>query len=118
MRILLDECVNPRVREAFPGHSVETVKGMGWGGITNGKLMALAKENFDVLVTVDKNLEHQQNFAKLTFGLVVVSVADNNIRFFRPIFTLLRQAVESIGPGQVIRVDGSDPETGGETDEE
>lgn len=118
MRILLAECVNPRVREAFPGHSVQTVKGMGWGGISNGKLMALAQDNFDVFLTVDKNLEHQQNRAKLPFGVVVVIGADNNIRFFRPIFTRLRQGVESMGRGQVIRVDGSDPETGGETDQE
>ena len=38
MRILLDECVNPRVRTAFPMHEVQTVKAMGWGGLTNGKL--------------------------------------------------------------------------------
>jgi hypothetical protein len=44
MRILLDECVNPRVKEAFPNHEVQTVIGMGWGGITNGKLMALAQQ--------------------------------------------------------------------------
>jgi hypothetical protein len=54
MRILLDECVNPRVREAFQGHEVRTVVQMGWGGITNGKLLALAQEEFDVFVTVDQ----------------------------------------------------------------
>ena len=35
MRVLLDECVNPRVKAAFADHEVQTVKGMGWGGITN-----------------------------------------------------------------------------------
>ena len=34
---------------------------MGWGGITNGKLMALAQQSFDVFLTVDQNLEYQQN---------------------------------------------------------
>jgi hypothetical protein len=48
MRVLLDECVNPRVKEAFPQHEVQTVKGMGWGGFTNGKLMSLAQQSFDV----------------------------------------------------------------------
>jgi hypothetical protein len=48
MRILLDECVNPRVKNAFPNHEVQTVIEMGWGGITNGKLMALAQQSFDV----------------------------------------------------------------------
>ena len=45
MRVLLDECVNPRVKAAFADHEVQTVKGMGWGGITNGKLMALAQQS-------------------------------------------------------------------------
>ena len=53
MRILLDECVNPRVREAFSEHDVKTVIEMGWGGITNGRLLALAQPGFDVFVTVD-----------------------------------------------------------------
>jgi len=45
MRILLDECVNPRVRAAFPGHMVKTVREMGWQGTTNGKLLRLAETN-------------------------------------------------------------------------
>ena len=104
MRVLLDECVNPRVKDAFPQHEVQTVKGMGWGGITNGKLMALAQQSFDVFVTVDQNLEYQQNLAKLTLGLVVVAVPDNNIKYFRPIFSDLLKAVESVGSGQVIHI--------------
>jgi predicted nuclease of predicted toxin-antitoxin system len=104
MRVLLDECVNPRVKNAFAKHEVRTVNEMGWGGITNGKLMALAQQSFDVFVTVDQNLEHQQNLAKLTLGLVVVAVPDNNIRYYRPIFAELSKAAESARPGQVIHI--------------
>jgi predicted nuclease of predicted toxin-antitoxin system len=43
MRILLDECVNPRVRVAFPNHEVRTVLDMGWRGASNGQLLALAE---------------------------------------------------------------------------
>jgi hypothetical protein len=59
---------------------------MGWGGITNGKLMSLGQQSFDVFVTVDQNLEHQQNLAKLTIGIVVVTVPGNNIKYFHRIF--------------------------------
>ena len=104
MRVLLDECVNPRVKTAVPQHEVQTVKEMGWGGITNGKLMGLAQQSFDVFVTVDKNLEHRQNLSKLTLGLVVVAVPDNNIKFFRPIFPELLKAVESIARRRVIHI--------------
>ena len=104
MRVLLDECVNPRVREAFPNHEIQTVQSMGWAGITNGKLMALAQQSFDVFVTVDQNLEHQQDLSKLKLGLIVVTVPDNNIKYFRPIFSRLLKAAESVRPGQVIHV--------------
>jgi predicted nuclease of predicted toxin-antitoxin system len=104
MRILLDECVNPRVKDAFPNHEVQTVKEMGWGGITNGKLMALAQQSFDVFLTVDQNLEYQQNLSRLKLGLVVVAVPDNNIKYFRPIFLELLTAAETVRPGQVIHI--------------
>jgi hypothetical protein len=77
---------------------------MGWGGVTNGKLMVLAQQSFDVFVTVDQNLEHQQNFARIALGLVVVAVPDNNIKYFRPIFVELLEAVESVRAGQVIHI--------------
>ena len=104
MRILLDECVNPRVREAFRGHEVRTVVQMGWGGITNGKLLALAQEEFDVLVTLDQNIEYQLNMRKVRLGLLVVKVPDNKIKFYEPIFSEMLEAAEKLSAGQVLRV--------------
>lgn len=104
MRVLLDECVNPRVRDAFPGHEVETVLEMGWCGITNGKLLALAQGLFEVFVTADKNIEYQQNLRSLRLGVVVVSVADNKIASYHPLFPMLLRSAEAVGPGEVIRV--------------
>ncbi len=69
---------------------------MGWGGIPNGKLMALAQQGFDAFVTVDQNLEYQQNLSNLRMGLITVVVPDNNIKYFKPIFPELRKAVESV----------------------
>jgi hypothetical protein len=43
MRILLDECVNPRIRLAFSGGEVKTVAEMGWRSMTNGRLMQEAE---------------------------------------------------------------------------
>ncbi len=42
MRLLLDESVPRRLRKALPNHDVKTVVEMGWGGVRNGKLLALA----------------------------------------------------------------------------
>ena len=56
MRILLDECVDRRLGRDLVGHSVLTVPGMGWAGIKNGELLALAEKEFEVLMTVDRQL--------------------------------------------------------------
>lgn len=104
MRVLLDECVNPRVRGAFSGHPVNTVLEMGWSGITNGRLMALAQDSVDVFVTLDRNLEYQQNLRMLNFGIIVVRVPDNKIASYRPLFPELLRAAEVIQPGEVIRI--------------
>jgi len=77
---------------------------MGWGGITNGKLLALAQEEFDVFVTVDQNIEHQLNLRKTRLGLLVVKVPDNKIKFYEPIFAEMREAAEKLNAGEVLCV--------------
>jgi predicted nuclease of predicted toxin-antitoxin system len=54
MRLLLDESVPGRLRRSLKEHSVRTVVEVGWSGIKNGKLLALAAAEFDAFVTVDK----------------------------------------------------------------
>ncbi len=109
MRILLDECVNPRVKAAFGNHEAKTVVDMGWQGISNGKLLTLAEENrFDVFLTVDQNLLYQQNLAVRKIGFVVVKVLDNNIKFYRPLFEQLLKAAEEVKSGEVLKVTGLD----------
>ena len=56
MRLLLDESVPSRFRRSLIGHSVPTVVEVGWSGIKNGKLLALAATEFDAFITVDKNM--------------------------------------------------------------
>jgi hypothetical protein len=56
MRVLLDECVPRALRNDIPGHEVKTVAEVGWAGVTNGDLLRLAAAEFDLLITVDRNL--------------------------------------------------------------
>jgi hypothetical protein len=55
MRVLLDECVPRALRNDIRDHEVKTVAEMGWAGVKNGELMRLAANEFDVLLTVDRN---------------------------------------------------------------
>jgi hypothetical protein len=74
------------------------------GGIANGKLLTLAQSAFDVFVTIDRNLEYQHNLRKLSFGIVVVKVPDNNISSYLPLFPELLRAAEIVQPGEVFRL--------------
>ena len=57
----MDECVTQELRHALIGHTVATVRHMGWHNVKNGELLRRADGQFDVLLTVDQNLEYQQN---------------------------------------------------------
>ena len=80
MRILLDECVPRRLGNHLAGHVVSTVPKMGWSGIKNGQLLALAvSSNYDVFLTVDQNLRHQQVVSALPLAVVIVRARSNDI---------------------------------------
>lgn len=67
MKILLDECVTKRLKKYLEEFDVFTVRELGLSGIKNGRLMAYCVENnFDILLTIDKNLMHQQNLDKFS----------------------------------------------------
>jgi hypothetical protein len=85
MRVLLDECVPRALREELLGHEVMTVAEVGWAGVKNGELVLLAARRFDLLLTVDRNLEYQQNFANLALAVIVVNAPSNDVVVLRPL---------------------------------
>ena len=86
MRILLDECVPRPLRRELAGHDVRTVQEMGWTGKKNGELLALmAGAGFDVLLTVDQNLRHQQNLAAAGVAVVVMVAPSNRLMDLVPL---------------------------------
>ena len=79
MRVLLDECVPKRLVNEFQNHDVSTVTKEGWNGTKNGDLLKLAASRFDVFVTVDQNLEYQQNLEESGISVVVLEVESNRL---------------------------------------
>jgi len=104
MRILLDECVNPRLRLAFPGDEVRSVAEMGWRSLTNGRLMEAAVPHFDVFVTLDQNLQFQNPTGRYRLGIVVLVSRFNDLATYRPRFAEIRDAVRRTKPGQIRAV--------------
>ena len=84
MRLLLDESVPRRFARSLATHVVRTTVEMGWSGIKNGELLARAANEFDALVTVDKNLEYQQNLKALPIAVVVLYARSNELPYLLP----------------------------------
>ncbi len=106
MRVLLDECVPRGLLAELPGHEVKTVAEAGWAGVKNGALLQLAASHFDVLLTVDRNLEYQQSFSALAIAVIVVDVPSNDIDVLRPFMPAVLNALPNVKPGTVTHVGG------------
>ena len=104
MRILLDECVHAGLKTAFPGHSVKTVAEMAWRGLGDRQLLTHAQDSFDVFVTIDRRLEHQQNLGLYNLGFVIARVPNNKLDSYRPLFRELLDAATQVRMGEVIHV--------------
>jgi hypothetical protein len=104
VRILLDESLPRPLAWLLPGHEVRTVAEMGWSGTRNGPLLALAAADFDVLLTADQNLEHQQNLRVLPVAVAVLVAASNRIESLRPLAPELLRVLPTLKRGDLIRV--------------
>jgi hypothetical protein len=85
LKLLLDECVDRRFVKELPGHFVKTVPQMGWATIKNGELLALAENEFDVFITVDRNLPFQQNLPKFNLAVIVLQATSNRLADLKPL---------------------------------
>jgi predicted nuclease of predicted toxin-antitoxin system len=106
MRLLLDECLPRRVKLLFAegGHKCETVRDAGFSGKENGALLTLAEENFDVFVTIDKNIRYQQNIARRKIAVLIIRAASNDLDDIRPHVPDALAALKSIKLGQTVEV--------------
>ncbi len=106
MKLLLDECVPRRTKLLFSGsgHTCETVREAGFGGKENGELLSLAEGKFDVLITVDKNLKHQQNITNRRIAILVIRAASNDIDDIRPHLPEMLAVLQTLRLGQIAEV--------------
>jgi predicted nuclease of predicted toxin-antitoxin system len=104
MRILLDENFPADFATLLEGHDTSNVHSHGWAGIKNGELLRRAHGVCEVFVTLDRNLEFQQNIKILPFGIVVVRSRSNRIVDLTPHIPGILLAVSQVGPGRVVTV--------------
>ena len=104
MRILLDHCLPKRLKWSFPNHTVETAREAGWEGLKNGKLLAEAGQRFDVMLTIDKNIRHQQNLDQLPIAIFVIDARDNRLPTLLPFVSAIETALARLAPRTLIEV--------------
>lgn len=105
MRVLLDENIPVELAPLFVDHRVDSVVGLGWTGVKNGELLRRAgDQRYDVLVTMDTSLEHQQNIAKLPFGVLLLRARSNRPEQLLPLMPAALAVIKRMAPGRVYQV--------------
>lgn len=107
MLLPLDECVPRPLKRDLVGHDVRHVVEMGWSSKRNGELLQLmVAAHFQALLTVDQNIEFQQNLRASGIGVVVVLAKTNRVKELRPLVPQILEALDRIKAGELIRVGG------------
>jgi hypothetical protein len=84
MRVLLDHCMPKQFGRLLIGHEVQTTSALGWSNLSNGKLLDAGADRFDVLVTVDRNLQFQQHTGALPMAVFTLVAVSNRLRDLEP----------------------------------
>jgi hypothetical protein len=105
MRLLIDECVDERLRHYFPDHECQTARYAALAGLENGHLLKAAEEaGFDVFLTLDRNIPHQHNLAARKIAIVILCGPTSRLRDLQLLIPEALLALAHIEPGQVVRV--------------
>lgn len=95
MKLLLDENLPRKLKHDFSEFEIFTVRDKGWNGVSNGKLLQLMiEEEFDALITFDKNLQHQQNFDRYPVSVIVLTGFSNQYKYMEPMIGEIKEKLE------------------------
>ena len=103
-KILLDECIDRRLARQISGHEVKTAPEMGWAGLDNGELLAKAEREFDVFITVDRNLTFQQNLPKFSIAVLILHAPTNRLEDLLPLVPNLHNALTDPQKGKATSI--------------
>ena len=103
MKVLLDENLPKKLKINLQEFDVFTVSDKGWNGKKNGELLTLLlSDNFDALITFDKDLQYQQNFKKYSLPVIVLNAPDNTYLTLSKLVTQIKVVLNSeLKPGSI-----------------
>ena len=77
---------------------------MGWKTLTNGQLLSQAEPQFDVPLTVDRNIKHQQNLTGRRIAIVVLLASANTRTVLTPLMPQVEELLSSVEAGKLYEV--------------
>ena len=105
MRLLIDECIDERLRLLFPGYDCQSARFAKLAGLKNGRLLDAAEASgFDVLITADQNIPDQQNLAARKIAIIILCGPTNRIRDLKSLVPAAMDALRTIGLGDVVKI--------------
>ncbi len=104
MKLLIDESLPRPLKRHFAGHAVLTVVDCGWTSRSDEALLSLAENEFDVLITADRSIEHQQDASRFDIAIIVLRARSNRLVDLLPLVPKALHAVARIEPGTVVTV--------------
>jgi hypothetical protein len=103
VRLLIDECIDQRLRFLFPDHDCQTAGFANLAGFKNGLLLDAAEAaGFDVLITVDQHIPQQQKLARREISLMILCAPTNRLHDLAKLVPAAVSALASIRPGEVV----------------
>lgn len=108
MKILVDENLPHKIRQALPEHELVTIAFLGWSGIENGDLLRIAAQHgFAALLTTDRGMEYEQNLDSLPLSVVVLIAKSNTMEAMQPLMDDLRAVLNRLKPRTFVKIEHS-----------
>ena len=104
MKVLLDNNIPVRFALHLDGHEVTHVRDRGWQALSNGELIAEAESEFEALLTVDRNMQHQSSLIGRELMVVTILCPSNRLADLVPLTGEVLQALSDPKPGQFVTV--------------
>jgi hypothetical protein len=103
MKVVFDKCVPRPLRGQLPGHEILTAAEMGWGELENGNLIRAAEEQFEAIITSDRQWKYQQNLSGRKLAILVLPT--NRWVIVRELAPKIRDALATLRPGDYIEIE-------------
>jgi len=104
VRLLLDESLPRRLGRQLAGHDVVSVSDAGWSGLTNGRLLGVAQEQFDCLLTADRSLVYQQPLPRFDIAVLVLRAKTNRLEDLTPLIPRILELLPTLRAGQSAEI--------------